>query len=271
MRGDRPRAGLVLCALALCAAPALSPDPALPPVNAGAIGVMSHTEDLVYEVRWTLFKLGTIRIETFPDYTAEAYIDSYKGLPFVDLHSVHYCSMDSNFYSRSSRSIDKKNDEWRGMEYVYDLPHRMLTVEEFFRKELTAASYGRKVLDTLHLKSDSVVDGLSIAYLPRSLIQTKQTLNVPTVLYGKLGLTTYRLTGKKTEVDIDAVDRPVRVVELEGSTTAEGLYGMTGEFTGWFSDDSAAVPIKGKLKVLIGNVTVELIGWRRAGWNPPQE
>jgi hypothetical protein len=45
---------------------------------------------------------------------------------------------------------------------------------------------------------------------------------------------------------------------------------MTGDFVGWFSDDAAAVPIKGKLKVLLGNVTVELIRWNRKGWNPPQ-
>jgi hypothetical protein len=46
---------------------------------------------------------------------------------------------------------------------------------------------------------------------------------------------------------------------------------MTGEFTGWFSDDEAAVPIKGKLNVLLGSVTVELIQWKRDSWSPPLE
>lgn len=231
---------------------------------------MSQSEELMYEVSWTLFKLGTIRLKTFPNYTAEAHIDSYDGLPFVSLHSVHYCAMDSNFFSRGSRSVDKRENEWRELDYVYDFPRKTMRVEECFRKDLQSAPYRQSVLDTLHLKSDSVVDGLSIAYLPRSLMHTKQTVDVATVLYGKLGVTTYRMTGNKTEVDIDALDRPVRVLELEGSTTAVGLYGMTGEFTGWFSDDAAAVPIKGKLKVLIGSVTVELIGWHRPGWTPPQ-
>ena len=253
----------------LCAA-APPPHAERAPVNIGAEGVMAQSEELIYEVSWTLFKLGTIRIKTFPNYTAEARIDSYDGLPFVKLHSVHYCAMDSNFFSRGSRSVDKKDNEWRELDYVFDRLHKAMTVEECFRKELQSAPYRRTVLDTLHLKSDSVVDGLSIAYFPRSLVHTKQTVDIPTVLYGKLGVTTYRMTGKKTEVEIDALDHPVRVVEMEGSTTAQGLYGMTGEFTGWFSDDAAAVPIKGKLQVLIGSVTVELIGWHRQGWTPPQ-
>jgi hypothetical protein len=59
------------------------------------------------------------------------------------------------------------------------------------------------------------------------------------------------------------------VVEVHGNTSAVGVFGMTGEFTGWFSDDEAAVPIKGELKVLLGTVTVELIGWKRSGWSPP--
>ena len=93
---------------------------------------------------------------------------------------------------------------------------------------------------------------------------------MPTVLYGKVGTTTYRFTDDKTTESIDALENPVKVVEFEGTTTAVGIFGMTGDFTAWFSDDNAAVPIKGKLKVLLGNVTVELVKWNRKGWNPPQ-
>ena len=63
---------------------------------------------------------------------------------------------------------------------------------------------------------------------------------------------------------------PVRVLEVEGSANAVGVYGMTGDFTGWFSDDEAAVLIKGRLKVLLGSVTVELIQWDRKERKPAQ-
>ena len=145
------------------------------------------------------------------------------------------------------------------MNYVYDLPQKRLIIEETHQKDLETPPFSSQVKDTLPLPSKSFVDGLAIAFLPRLYIHTVSTLEVPTVLYGKVGTTTYEFTNNRTTEDIDALEDPVKVVEVRGSTTAVGIYGMTGDFTGWFSDDDAAVPIKGKLKVLLGSVTVELI------------
>jgi hypothetical protein len=231
--------------------------------------VVDGGEELVYEVSWTFIKLGTIRLRTFPNYTAKAYIDSYEGLPFVDLHSIHETEMDSSFFSRGSRSIEKKGDDWWGLNYVYDLPNKRLFVEETYQKDVQSLPHTRQLRDTLHLPSSAFLDGLSIGYYPRSMIHSAGTVDVPTVLYGKAGVTTFQFADKRTTERIDALDEPVRVLEVDGTTTMEGIFGMTGDFTGWFSDDSACVPIKGKLKVLIGNVTVELMQWNRAGWNPP--
>ncbi len=231
---------------------------------------MAEEEDLVYEVSWTFFKLGSIRLKTFRDYTAEAHVHSYEGVPFVDLHSIHYTKMDSSFYSLGSRSIEKKENGWAGMNYVYDLTNNRLTVEETVQKDPQAKPDSRTVKDTLYLPNIDFMDGLSIAYLPRAFVHTNRSIDVPTVLYGKVGTTTFNFSGKKVTEELDVLENPVKAVELTGTTTVEGIYGMTGDFRGWFSDDSAAVPLKGKLKVLIGNVNVELIKWNRNGWNPPQ-
>ena len=227
-------------------------------------------EDYYFEVSWTWFKLGTIHLQTLARGKAEAHIDSYANVPFVDLHSVHYTTMDSLLYSRASLSVEKKDDEWGGLDYVYDLDARKIIVENIQVKSPGETPYSRKVKDTLALPSSRFVDGLSIAYFPRRFVHTTQSITVPTVLYGKLGETTFEFNENHKTVSIDALEDPVKVVEFTGRTSAVGIYGMTGEFTGWFSDDSAAVPIKGKLKVLIGSVTVELTKWNRAGWQPPQ-
>lgn len=227
-------------------------------------------EEYVYEVRWTWFKLGTIRLQTLSGGKAEAFIDSAPNIPFVNLHSVHYTTMDSMFYSHASYSMEKEDDVWKGMNYVYDLPEKLLYVEDVTWKSPHDQPVMRAMKDTLRLPSSSFLDGLSIAYFPRRFIHADSTVTMPTVLYGKLGETTFFFRDKHTTESIDAVDNPVRVIEFDGYTTAVGIYGMTGEFTGWFSDDEAAVPIRGKLKVLVGNVTVELVSWHRAGWNPPQ-
>jgi hypothetical protein len=49
-----------------------------------------------------------------------------------------------------------------------------------------------------------------------------------------------------------------------------GIYGLTGPFEGWFSNDDARVPIRANMEVMLGSVKVELIGWNRGGWNPPR-
>jgi hypothetical protein len=232
--------------------------------------VAQNGEDYFYEVSWTWFKLGIIHLQTLANGKAEAHIDSYPNVPFVDLHSIHYSRMDSLMYSHGSSSIEKKDDYWEGLDYAYDLPARKLFVEEIKTKSPGDTVYKRTVKDTLNLPSPEFVDGLSIAYFPRRYVHTTDTLHVPTVLYGKLGTTTFNFSGRHTAESIDVLDDPVKVVEFTGNTTAVGIYGMTGDFTGWFSDDSAAVPIKGKLKVLIGSVTVELVKWNRSGWRPPQ-
>ena len=48
------------------------------------------------------------------------------------------------------------------------------------------------------------------------------------------------------------------------------IFGLTGYFEGWFSNDEASIPIVAKMKVLIGNITLELKSWKREGWIPPK-
>jgi hypothetical protein len=247
---------------------ALSTDDVSPSIAPGT--VYTDGEDLVYEVSWTIFKIGTIHLKTLGDFKAIAYIDSYAGLPFVDLHSIHYTEMDSTFHTRSGYAIDKDGKEWKGLRYIPDLSGKRVAVEKLFYKDPASQPYKREPRDTIQLKSISFVDGLAIGHFPRLFIHSVQTVNVQTILKGNSDITTFFFTNKKTTVDIGALDYPIRVVEVEGSTNAVGVYGMTGDFTGWFSDDAAAVPIKGKLKVLLGNVTAELIQWNRKGWKPPQ-
>ena len=232
--------------------------------------VFADGEDLVYEVSWTFFKLGTIHIKTLGNFKAIAYIDSYEGLPFVDLHSVHYTEMDSTFHTVGGYSVDKEGSEWKGLQYIPDASTMRIAVDQLYEKDPATPPYRREPRDTLQLGSPSFVDGLAIGYFPRLLIHAAQTVNVQTLLKGNLGVTTFYFSNKKTTEAISVLDDPVRVIEVEGTTNAVGVYGMTGDFTGWFSDDAAAVPIKGKIKVLLGNVTVELIKWNRKGLSPPQ-
>jgi hypothetical protein len=99
---------------------------------------------------------------------------------------------------------------------------------------------------------------------------TPQKLNIPTVVNEKKGNTFINFTGERTDETIDAVDYPIDLIHFEGQAGFVGVAGLTGGFEGWFSNDAARVPVIAKMKVLLGNVRIELMKWKRAGWDPPR-
>ncbi|MGA9117127.1 MAG: hypothetical protein WB626_10160 [Bacteroidota bacterium] len=273
-RGERPVAA-AWCAAAVCGCllwltgawihPGGLPHPA------GTAGepVFMEGEDLLYEVRWSFVRLGTIRIVSRTPYEARAHIDSYPDLPLADLHSVYFTSMDSLFCSHRAWAADRSGKRWRGMWYTTDAAGGRVLVESGMTGTPGEIPEGGLHRDTLRIAAGRFVDGLAIGFFPRRLLFAVGTVRVPTVLNGRLGTTEFRFGGIRTTEEIEAWGEPIRVVEVAGHTDAEGIFGMTGEFAGLFSDDDACVPIRGRLKVLIGDVVVELIGWRRSDWNPP--
>jgi hypothetical protein len=76
--------------------------------------------------------------------------------------------------------------------------------------------------------------------------------------------------GARTKEEIEAVPYPVDVLHFEGEAKFVGVFGLTGGFEGWFSNDAARVPVLAKMKVLIGNIRIELVSWKRTGWTPPR-
>lgn len=75
---------------------------------------------------------------------------------------------------------------------------------------------------------------------------------------------------KKATCEIDAVEYPVDTIEFDGRAEFVGIFGLTGGFSGWFSNDEAAIPIVAKMKVILGSVRIELMRWDRPGWVPPR-
>ena len=248
------------------------------PDRASAGTVVSEGEDLLYEVRWSIFKLGTVRFKTLKDiqdgpsrlHAAVAFMDSYDGVPFVNLHAMTYTEMDSLFRSRGAKSLEKKGARWWILHYIMDQPSGRVFVEESWQPDLQTPPDKRTTIDTLSVDMRLIEDSFSLAFFARAHVRSSETVTLPLIVYGKLGAATMEFTDVPTSTEIDPVDYPIRVVPLRGHLNVEGLFGLTGDFQGWFSDDDACVPIKAKLNVILGSVTVELKAWTRRGWSPPQ-
>ena len=241
--------------------------------------VICPGEELVYEVSWLNITLGQIRLKTTEStivdgqvqHNASAYVDSYDGLPFVDLHAIDHTQMDDTFYSRGFSAIEKKGDHWQSDKSHYDILHKLLIIEKAMHEDKHSPPMSAPTFDTLHLHGPAVEDGLSIFFFARANIRSEGTMRVPTVVYGIQGTTHFSFQNTIEYEEIDAwKDKKIRVVPLEGKAEFEGLFGFTGDFKGWFSDDAAAIPIKAELRVILGSVKLEFIKWKRNGWTPPQ-
>lgn len=230
-------------------------------------------EELTYEVSYSIFTLGTIKIQVLDKgvkdgrtiYRTKAFIDSHTKIPFVNLHFVFYSEDDSNFYSHYFSGSDTKDP---AQTYYADYDFRYDLERVFFqtgvRQTKTVQKKGEDTLLT------PVQDGLSIFFYARGHVHQNHAVDVPTYVNEKQVNTHINFMNKKSTATIDAVNYPIRTIELDGHADYVGIFGMTGGFHGWFSDDAAAIPIMATMKVILGSVHIELVKWNRPGWDPPR-
>ena len=100
--------------------------------------------------------------------------------------------------------------------------------------------------------------------------RTKKSVYVPCFVNEKYETTKINFYTGIQKTDIDAVDYDVSCLRLDGKMNFISIYGLTGYFEGWFSNDEASIPIVAKMQLFLGNVKLELKQWKREGWNPPK-
>ena len=230
--------------------------------------VLEEGEDLIYNVRYGFIDLGQVRIRTLArnrsdgTYYSKALIQSYD-IPLVDLYATFESWIDSTVFSHRfvGRTRDGKNWDFSRYSFDYDL-HRVL-VEKGRNDSLIDKR------DTLSIASH-YHDGLSLFYYARDQLLSGKKINIPTLIKEEKVNTFIDFKKERTSVEVDAIDHPVDVIRFEGLAEFVGIFGLTGEFEGWFSNDEARVPIMAKMKVILGSVTIELMKWNRQGWNPPR-
>jgi hypothetical protein len=228
-------------------------------------------EELTYNVRFSFIDLGQIKITTVREVSGGGYrgvlttanIASYKSIPFVSAQAVFESVVDSGSFSRSFLGRSREGDDWSFSRYTF-LYDRGIGLLEIGTNDTVVARR-----DTLALTT-KVQDGLSLFYFAREHLFAGTPLTVPTIIREKKAQTTIDFRTERESVEIDAVEYPIDTQHFVGNADFVGFYGLTGSFEGWFSNDAARVPIMAKMQVFIGNVTIELIKWKRSGWTPPQ-
>ncbi len=228
-------------------------------------------EELTYEVSYSFIKLGQIKIlvknkkningKTY--YNTIAYIDSYSGIPFVNLHMIYKSTISSDFYPVFFKGIVRKDDYSTFTDYYFNYDSSSIRIKKgkIYPYELWT--------DSTEAINKKYQDGLSILYYARYLSGSGKSENIPCFVNEKKGITTINTFNNVTGISIDAVKYKIACIKEDGHMNFISIFGLTGNFEGWFSDDDASVPIVAKLNVIIGAVKVELKSWDKPEWTPP--
>lgn len=262
----------------------LSPVPAVRPAEAAEAlqtvfalpagdAMFAVGEELVYNVSYSIFDIGSIKLQVLDTgsiggvrvYKMKTFADSYSGLPFVDLHLVFYSEMNDEasslfFITHNTAKTDVKpftryRFDYRKMSVRYDI----------------GTDPGGKVSASGDVAvAAPQLDGLSLFYYARKNFRQKAKVTVPVFANEKSHTTFFNFMDQTGSTEIDAVTYPVETVEFDGTLDFIGVFGLTGYFRGFFSNDAAGIPIVAKMKVILGSVHIELTKWSRPGWTPPR-
>lgn len=226
-------------------------------------------EDFTYVVKYAFFRLGEVRIKVvektkinnIPVYKTVAYIDSYPDLPFVSIHQVYESYIDSTYFPlRFFARIF--GDDTTIVKYSF-IGHSKI--------EMKKGKLGNNYLwiDTTVSVQKRFQDGLSILFYAMMNAGRERTMIVPCFVNEKEETAKINYYSEREPVAIDSVEYEIDCLRLDGETDFVSVYGLSGYFEGWFSNDTFSVPIIAKMHVLIGSVTLELIRWNKELWIPP--
>jgi len=241
----------------------------------GDDSMMQVKEELTYEASYLLFKIGAVRFQVLsktvydnlPAYRLRAYIDSYSGIPFVDLHAVYETYADAQtFMCLFTSNSEKQGDSWVYTSYHFDFNKKVVKWEQ---------SKDGKILQTVYLPLDHpYTDGVSFFYYLReycrNVANKKTNFSIPIIVDTVRSSVDLTINEDREQCDVTAFDFPINSYRMSGHINFKGFFGITGDFVGWMSSDSAEVPLKGDVKVIIGSVVVKLKDIKRDHWIPPR-
>ncbi len=240
--------------------------------NVAKSQVFQVGEELVYRVSYLGITLGKIilhsdsidAIHNKKVYKTRAIISSNPYIPFIELKAVFNSWCDTSFaFSHKFISTMKIKDTIWDFHKI-DFNYSISKVHAF--KQIK----NKVIFDELHKTNKKINDGLSILYFARQFVKSNKKFRVPTIIKKDIEYTNLNFTNKKEAIKIDVVKYPIRTIYFDGKADWKGIYGLSGEFEGWFSDDDESIPIKAKMSVYLGSINIELISWKRKGWQPPK-
>jgi hypothetical protein len=235
--------------------------------------VFQDGEELIYDVYYSFINIGWVKFNTLKEsgkkdtYLCTAVMRSNEAMPFADV-SFDFNSeieiKDNNIRPLRFTSKEYKGGKTSELNYYFNYDSSVIHINKL-------GFDGKQEYEKTVYFSVPYQDGLSIFYYARYNIFRKKNENIPVLFNQDSTGIILNFNTLTTDMSIGEVDYDISTVELTGTTDYNLVFGLTGDFSGWFTSDKERVPVKAKLKVKIGNVTLELKGWRKSNnWKPPK-
>lgn len=219
-------------------------------------------EVFTYEVRYSLFKLGEVKVEMMGDTLYEGkqaqylrtIITSNPGIPFVGREENHYNTIftqtDSLPHTLVYWTDNVDDEEYDDTRYIYDYEAGKVLMRD------------QENIDTLAIE-EPASSGQLIFHLGRLFAGTENDFTIPIYLNLEKGYISVDNTLKKESRTYKAFDEPVETYYGEGESTIDGPFGFRGEFKSWYLADDLRVPLEAHVKVWLGNVRIKLIDYKK--------
>ncbi len=242
--------------------------------------ILEIGEELNYSVYYGFIKLGEVKFKITGKnkdgkkelFTAIASIKSFDAIPLVNINYIFESQMDylkGEVHSYKFTATEFKEKSITNIYYTFDYEDKMIRTS----KEVDGLE---GIKNDFKIENDKKFqDGLSLFYNARLQSLTEKTkensgrFNVPVYINEKESSVRYSFSSKPEEIEIDMLNYEAKCVRVAGVADFVGVFGLTGEFAGWFSDDEFRVPLKAKFNVTIGSITMELSSFKKRGWKAP--
>lgn len=222
-------------------------------------------EVFTYEVRYSFFKLGEVKVEIVSDTLYNGKESWYfrstitsSGIPFVgdekNLYSTIFTTADSSFRALAFWTDNVDENEFNSSRYTFDYE-----INKVYAYESEAEDAKR---DTLKLVKPATA-GHILFLTGRLKAGTNARIKIPVYTNLERKHVTLHHTNKKEVREYDAFDHPVATFYTEGDANFDGPFGFSGEFEAWYLAGDLRVPVEAQVDVWLGNVKIKLINYKK--------
>jgi tetratricopeptide (TPR) repeat protein len=216
------------------------------------------SEKLDYKVKYGFITLGWLKIRIHDTliingrkvYHLIFYVDSNPAFNFlISLHSIYESYIDAEtLNSLQTRLYTPSHEVYFSSMYYFDYK------KNHFRAQIINKD-GRFESVEKDLPSGAQ-DGTSLLFFARGLVSNKISGTTAVVIDEQYKYAHINFLNETEKMDIQGEE--IDALKIYARADFNGVAGMNGDAWGWFSPDKNMVPVIGKIKIIVGSITVKL-------------